>query len=182
MTLHTLIPRAKQEKPRVVLTMDRREDMMRTGTPCIPHMVGMWLMSIFGSASWARSTQPTDAHSRARVTAFTPSNRHCLQQDVASNKICNISGEYTRWQWFSCHQCQHLNIANAKKLKGLHNEHPSIICLVIRTFLLVVLFVGLETHQLLRLFVPIYFWSKIKSNYLTKTHTQMCTKQNNYLI
>ena len=39
--LHTLIPRAMQEKPRAVLTMDRREDIIRMGTPRMPHMVGM---------------------------------------------------------------------------------------------------------------------------------------------
>jgi hypothetical protein len=84
--LHTLIPRAMQEKPRVVLTMDRREDMMRMGTPCMPHMVGMWLISTLGSASCASNTQPTDIDSRPRVTAFTPRNRHRLQQETLNTK------------------------------------------------------------------------------------------------
>jgi hypothetical protein len=79
-TIHTLTPRAMQENPRTVLTIRRREDIMRTGTPCMPHMVGMWLTSILGSASCASNTQPTDADSRPRVTEFTPRNRQCLQQ------------------------------------------------------------------------------------------------------
>ena len=89
--LHTLIPRAMQEKPRAELTMERREDMMRMGTPCMPHMVGMWLIRILGSASFASNTQPTDIDSRPRVTALTPRNRHCLQRKTLDTKTNYIS-------------------------------------------------------------------------------------------
>lgn len=78
--LRTLTPRAIQAKPRAVLTIDRREGMMRMGTPCMAHMVGMWLTSILGSASCASNTKPTDADSRPRVTEFTPRNIHRLKQ------------------------------------------------------------------------------------------------------
>jgi hypothetical protein len=84
-----------QEKPRAVLTMDRREDMMRIGTPCMPHMVGMWLIRILGSASCASNTQPTDIDSKPRVTAFTPRNRHCLQQETLDTKTNYISTSST---------------------------------------------------------------------------------------
>jgi len=80
-----------QEKPRALLTMDRREDMMRIGTPCMPHMVGMWLIRILGSASFASNTQLTDIDSRPRVTALIPRNRHCLQQETLDTKTNYIS-------------------------------------------------------------------------------------------